>query len=1062
KKINLEFNKQKQHLKDQKAALTTLVQSPVAPEHTQAREQQIAALENYIRLQKQILGLIEQYLTTMNTRVELAQTRLHYATQWYEQLQHVFRRTPLEEQQHIIQEAQQTLKTQQQLLKQKQTQLPKKIVQLETQPTIELVNLLEKATLEKQNTEIELENLALELQSAQANLERQLKNLKEQQNSLEILQKTLEPQSNVQRQRVIELEHDVQLQKELITLERQKITLLQEQMELTRQRLALETAWHTALQHSYQARKKQDLETQIQARKAPYLARVAELRKHLEALDDADAGYQLEAQISDAEERAQQVVYELKLAHLQEQLKQLPKSIDEKSIKFYKNVQVSIEEFNSLQSLLAEKIAVLTQRQAMIQKRAANLRGEARDANQQANEIFETLIYDLQQDFQKGKQVLAQLEQAYRLFQHQLLLSRRQWPQDANEWKHLLSEIIAIPQIFLQQLKVTGTDVIQALQQTRSQHWFFLALASFIWLGFFLFVRARLNHLYTTLTAVVVRSFVVNSFTILLRLLHQNAPYIWVSGILLLLIAFLPLTSASMIILLVLILAIVSVKLLINLTWLLLADKQFKAQNRSKLYQQLRLTLILTAVFTVMITLVHIEFEGYPSGLSLNARYFFDSVLMLFLSLAILPVMRIRHLILTFLANHTQLKNYWLWMIRLVTLLLPLALLAVTVLGLIGYINLGWRVAEHVSLFLLVLTGGLTAQGLLNDMITFSKNFALKHSHYGLLWTQDIIPLIHKLLTIALMVLAMMSFLWINGWYADTVVQDIAIKESLEQFLTYPLLTLGNSEIGLNDLLLLIISLWIIFWFGGWCRQVTYRWIYLSIVDLGVRNSFSVFTQYAVILVGLLITLRIMGIDLTTLTVFAGALGVGIGFGLQNIANNFISGLLLLIERPLRTGDIVNIGGSYEGTVKEIGIRSLTLQTWNHEEVIVPNAELISHAFTNWTHSDWIKRTTLFIGISYDSDPNQVHELLTQIVHDTPGILTEPKPQITLWEFADSAINFRIDYFINLSEAGIFGTRGQVLFTIWNQFHKAGIKIPYPQRDIYIKSMSTPHPQKAL
>jgi potassium efflux system protein len=197
----------------------------------------------------------------------------------------------------------------------------------------------------------------------------------------------------------------------------------------------------------------------------------------------------------------------------------------------------------------------------------------------------------------------------------------------------------------------------------------------------------------------------------------------------------------------------------------------------------------------------------------------------------------------------------------------------------------------------------------------------------------------------------------------------------------------------------------------------------------------------------------LIGIDLTTITVFAGALGVGIGFGLQTIANNFISGIILLIERPIRTGDAISISDKYSGRVTQIGIRSLIVKTWDHEEVIIPNSELITSVFSNWTHSSSVRRTTIYISASYNSNPHLVIRVLAEALNDTVGILAEPKFAIHFWEFADSALIFRIDYYfdMNSSELGT-SVKSRLLLEIWDHFKREKIEIPFPQRDIYVKS----------
>jgi potassium efflux system protein len=366
-------------------------------------------------------------------------------------------------------------------------------------------------------------------------------------------------------------------------------------------------------------------------------------------------------------------------------------------------------------------------------------------------------------------------------------------------------------------------------------------------------------------------------------------------------------------------------------------------------------------------------------------------------------------------------------------------------LGIIGYINLGWILAQQAYWLIFVLVLWLIVQGLLRDLIYILKNFVMQRSQYGLLWTQDIIPLAHNLLNIALFICSLMLLSWLNSWHDDLAFTGV------RQFLfDNQIIQLGSTHISFASIVFSVLGLWGIFWFGSWTKRITYRWIYANIRDLGIRNSLSVFTQYFIVLFGLMVILQVLGIDLTTMTIFAGALGVGIGFGLQSIANNFIGGILLLIERPLKTGDFVNIGGVHEGEVTRIGIRSLTVQAWNHQEIIIPNAEIISNAFTNWTLTNSIMRTTLTFRVGYDCDPHFVRNLLLEKLEEVPEILEDPELGVNLWEFSEYAIIFRVDYFIDLKENGTFKVRTKVNFLVWDELQKAGIKIPYPQQDIRV------------
>jgi potassium efflux system protein len=484
-----------------------------------------------------------------------------------------------------------------------------------------------------------------------------------------------------------------------------------------------------------------------------------------------------------------------------------------------------------------------------------------------------------------------------------------------------------------------------------------------------------------------------------------------------------------------------AVKVPLNMAWLILSNRKlFKIKNRSRTFRHFRIWIILTGLLMLITAL------GHLLPFSLLSRQIIDTVFMLFLSWTFFPLLRLRHLMLEFFSRN--MTGYWFLVLRLISLLVPLLLLTVSLLGLTGYINLGWYMARNLGLLILILTSWLIVRGLVNDILRYLKNLALKHSDYGLLWTQDLIPLIGNLINLAILIAAIMLYFFLSGW-----ANDYAIMEAFNQALNYQLIHLGENEITVLLLLQALILLWFVFWFASWTRRITYRWIYLGISDLGVRLSLAVFTQYSLVVIGLLITLNIIGINLTTLTVFLGALGVGIGFGLQTIANNFISGLILLVERPLKTGDFVNIGTTCEGEVTNIGIRSTIVRQWNRQEVIVPNSEVITNAFTNWTHSDHILRTTLYVRTRYDTEPETVLNTLLDIFKDLPNVLTDPVPFVTLWEFGESWILFRVDYYINLRFADMFATRTQVGVAMWQALKAAGVQIAYPKQDIHVQSM---------
>lgn len=224
-------------------------------------------------------------------------------------------------------------------------------------------------------------------------------------------------------------------------------------------------------------------------------------------------------------------------------------------------------------------------------------------------------------------------------------------------------------------------------------------------------------------------------------------------------------------------------------------------------------------------------------------------------------------------------------------------------------------------------------------------------------------------------------------------------------------------------------------------------------MELGVKTAIKRLVHYALFTIGFLVAISMAGLDLQKLTIIAGALGVGIGFGLQNIVNNFVSGLILLFERPVKVGDTINIDDQW-GTITKIGLRATVFETFDHAEIIVPNSDLIAHKVTNWTFTSNISRILLPVGVAYGSDLAQVLEILTQAGHEHPEILDDPPVSAIFTCFGDSSIDFELRVWItdiNLrlkikSELGQAIDRG---------FREAGITIPFPQRDLHLCSIES-------
>jgi small-conductance mechanosensitive channel len=216
----------------------------------------------------------------------------------------------------------------------------------------------------------------------------------------------------------------------------------------------------------------------------------------------------------------------------------------------------------------------------------------------------------------------------------------------------------------------------------------------------------------------------------------------------------------------------------------------------------------------------------------------------------------------------------------------------------------------------------------------------------------------------------------------------------------------------------------------------------------GIPNAISLVLRYMILGFGIVFALSSLGIDLGKFNLMAGALGLGIGFGLQNIISNFVSGIILVFERPILPGDTVEVNNLL-GTVNKIGIRSSNISTFDGADVVVPNNNLVSNDLINWTLSNNIKRVEILIGTTYSSDPNQVLDILLHCANDYKETMKNPGPAALFSDFGDSSLNFRLRFWVHF-ELGL-QAKSDVSIAVYNKFKEHGIEIPFPQQDVYIK-----------
>ena len=232
-------------------------------------------------------------------------------------------------------------------------------------------------------------------------------------------------------------------------------------------------------------------------------------------------------------------------------------------------------------------------------------------------------------------------------------------------------------------------------------------------------------------------------------------------------------------------------------------------------------------------------------------------------------------------------------------------------------------------------------------------------------------------------------------------------------------------------------------------------------VDIGQKYAIAQIGGYVVFLFGLLIGLQWAGVNLSSLVILGGAVGIGVGFGLQNIANNFISGIILLAERPVRVGDRVEVGG-INGDVVRIAARSTWVRTNDNVVIIIPNSEFVNNRVTNWTANDRQVRFPIPLGVSYGSDPDEVREVVMDVARRHPDVLSDPPPEIIFTGFGSSSLDFELRVWTTTRVQFPRILASEIYFMIFRAFKENGIEIPFPQRDLHIRSVSVPIPVKEI
>ncbi|NDJ60296.1 MAG: mechanosensitive ion channel, partial [Chloroflexi bacterium] len=280
---------------------------------------------------------------------------------------------------------------------------------------------------------------------------------------------------------------------------------------------------------------------------------------------------------------------------------------------------------------------------------------------------------------------------------------------------------------------------------------------------------------------------------------------------------------------------------------------------------------------------------------------------------------------------------------------------------------------------------------------------------------------------------------------------------NLEQIGEIRLLLLYETPITLGNLVSSVLILYV-FVIASWVVRDMLRFLVLPRVnaDQGLANSIQTITRYIVLLLGILASLGTLGFDTTTLAAIGAGLSVGIGLGLQKVASNFFSGLVLLFEQSVRPGDMIEFGGK-SGIVQDLNIRATTLRMWDNVEMIIPNESLVTSTVVTFNTKTDPKRMTFNIDVAYDSDPETVRTVLMDAVKRHEQVVEDPAPGVFFMAYGDSALRFTV--FAWVAHISVrFGVESEMRYILWDALRAHGIEIPFPQRDIHIRMSGAGQP----
>ena len=906
----------------------------------------------------------------------------------------------------------------------------------------------QKTTLPVINQQV-LDHLNLMIAIAKADLDSINLSLKTTQQSTDLIQDSIRntpdqwetstrigiPVNQAIQQQQEKLQQILQERRYLFNLQQKRIKALQKSRDTLQQTIRFVEEWHRDLQRNYQLQQQTSrqesldmLAVRLQQEQQKWMQRLNQWSEMLQKAQTTGfinnyAYDQIEFNIFEAEEKNNLLETELNTAKISNKLKDLATVFNQKlSLSTLSNLQHQIEnvseQIQTSNSLLQNKLKFLKNYIALINKDLQE-RGGPDFAHEQVRLApLKEIMLGYQNLFLTMKQLEkeAATQQILIAKQLKLQLANRQglpgW--SLNAWFGLGQTIVQIPTLTIDKLVGLYEPVINKLELVSSWQWLVVLLGALIWFATWLKLRRFLAVDRVRLQQRSRGFFSAQTVIVVLQLLQRH-----LSGIMLLagLIGLLFLLNIPIkLFLLIISMGVVCLifSIVIQLAHILLLENTTDESGHDvKLYYRLRTTLLVGGIVTLATILVNQLPVNY------EVQDLFGRLFMLFLLIVALVLMKSWEVVPTLLEPYLENKHAYLKrVVRWLSFLIPFSLVTNALIGLVGYVELAWAIAHYQGLFLVALTAYLLLRGLLDELVRWASEQCIRHFRNGWLWSQALLKPFHQILKLALLLLSIMGLFELYGW-GDRVP---LINTSLAKLLSMKLFVIASTATvtGLTILQLAVLVV-ILIWIAHWSLEFAYRWLFVHTKDLGLRNSLAIFTHYTLIAIGITIGLNILGLNWGNISVILGLFSLGVGVGLR------------------------------DGQVSHIGARSITVTTDDRQELLVPNADIFSKNFINWTHRDSVVRALVTIKTNRKDNPQRVRDIILEVLATIAKILSNPKPEVYFKEIDKILLEFKVEYYVDLNHiSSRSGVRSQFLFSLWERFASEGILPPEVSQDVHL------------